>query len=108
MWSMEVTVAVPTARDTDHLAEIAGSLVEALEAAAGETGPVVAARYVSDNPVVIVAIDIDREDPTTAVSDALTILNRVAQRAEIPLGDVRAISLNITDDAEITPELASA
>lgn len=108
MWSMEVTVTVPTARDTDHLAEIAGSLVEALEDAAGETGPVVTARYTSDIPVVIVAIDIDREAPTTAVSEALSILDRVAQQARIPLGDVHAISLNIADDAGFAPELASA
>jgi hypothetical protein len=108
MWSMEIAITVPTARDIDHLADIAGILVEELEAAAGEMSPVVSGRFSSQNPVIHVAVDADSEDPVTAVSSTLALIRRVAELAGIPLGDVLAISLNVAEAADMTPQYALA
>ncbi len=107
MWNLRVTVSVPSARDLEHLADIAGTLVEQLEEAAGELGPVVSGHFSSENPTVRVTVDAACEDPTAAVSSTLELINRVVQESQIPLGNVQAISLSIADGTEVAPELAS-
>lgn len=108
MWNMEVTISVPMARDRGHLADIAGTLVEALEESAGDTGPVVAGRYRAENSVLEVGMDSPSSDPSSAVSDTLSLINRVAQEVGVSLGTVQTVSMNIiADDAGLAPELAS-
>ena len=108
MWNLRIVVSVPTARDLEHLADIAGTLVEDLEEAAGELGPVVSGHFTTENPHVRITVDATSEDPTMAVSTTLELIHRVAKESKIPLGQVQAISLSISDETEVVPELASA
>jgi hypothetical protein len=104
MWSMEITISLSSVRDLEHLGNIAGELVDELESTAGETAPVVSGRFATDNPVIMVSLDIAASEPTEAVSDALALITRVAGNLGIRLDSVQSITLNAVD----APELASA
>ncbi|TVR75046.1 MAG: hypothetical protein EA415_04755 [Sphaerobacteraceae bacterium] len=103
MWNLEVTVTIASARDLDHLGSYAGELLDELELIAGNAAPVVTGHYTEPISTLVVNIDIATEDPTIAVSEALQLIKQAAERANVPLGSERTISLSVLDDLPNTP-----